>query len=660
MNIRDIVIYSHTGEMRRISLKVNGLNIVTGRSSTGKSALSDIVEYCMGRSDFNIPEGPIRDKVAWYAVIFQFAGEQVMIAKPAPATNAASCSRAMIRRGATVEPPPFAELRQNAEDDAVASLLSGLLGIPANRTEVSEKQSRDSYIATIKHTYFYLFQKQGLIANKDQLFYRQNEQFMPQAIKDTLPILLGIAPDDRLETDFKLRVARRDLKIAQKQWSEAQQFSEDLSVRAIGLMSEAQQVGILSRAPVPTTPKEALETLTSITEWKPAAVPEEDMRRIAGLEDEITAIRKERAAASETLRATRLFAEKEDGFTNEAQEQKSRLESIRALPKHPETGEWQWPFAPANLGLDTPIGKSLLHELESLDRELDSVGGERPHLEEYTQKLQTQIEEIHQKLRSKDEALAAAIAANAAIAEMGNRNAAAARIVGRVSLFMETYRTDDDLARLKKRVDDMQAQVAELEKASGADDSAERLASALNIISSRISRYVKDLEAEFSEFPFRLDFNQLTVVADRPERPIPMNKTGGGANHLAYHLGAMLALHHFASTNRKPMPSFLFLDQPTQVYFPSEQVYKSASGSVEETERDADLEKVRKLFQMLYNFTTKEVPGFQIIVTEHANLRDPWFQDSIVGVPWTKPPALVPDEWPGSENIPIATPSKTK
>jgi len=269
----------------------------------------------------------------------------------------------------------------------------------------------------------------------------------------------GLAPDNRLETDFKLRVARRDLKIAQKQWFEAQRFSEDLSVRAIGLMSEAQQVGILSREPVQTTPKEALETLTSITEWKPAAVPEEDMRRIAGLEDEIAAIRKERAAASETLRATRLFAEKEDGFTNEAQEQKSRLESIRALPKHPETGEWQWPFAPANLGLDTPIGKSLLRELESLDRELDAVGGERPHLEEYTQKLQTQIEEINQKLRSKDEALAAAIAANAAIAEMGNRNAAAARIVGRVSLFMETYRTDDDLARLKQRVDDMQSRI---------------------------------------------------------------------------------------------------------------------------------------------------------------------------------------------------------
>ena len=228
---------------------------------------------------------------------------------------------------------------------------------------------------------------------------------------------------------------------------------------------------------------------------------------------------------------------------------------------------------------------------------------------------------------------------------MGSRNAAAAKTVGRISLFLETYRPDYELTALKGRVDELQALVAKLENESGIDDSAERLASICNIISSRIIRYVQELEAEFAEYPFRLDLANLTVIADRPERPVPMIKTGGGANHLAYHLGVMLALHYFTSNNKKPIPSFLFLDQPTQVYFPSEQIYKTASGTVEETERDSDLEKVRKLFAMLHRFATQEVPGFQIIISEHANLRDGWFQDAIVEVPWGKPPALVPEEW---------------
>jgi hypothetical protein len=78
---------------------------------------------------------------------------------------------------------------------------------------------------------------------------------------------------------------------------------------------------------------------------------------------------------------------------------------------------------------------------------------------------------------------------------------------------------------------------------------------------------------------------------------------------------------------------------------PSEKTYRDASGSVEDTESsDADLEKVRTLFSMLHRYATEDPPGFQIIVREHTNLRADWFQDAIVETPWTKPPALVPDD----------------
>ena len=647
MNIKEILLYSHQGALRRLQFKTTGLNIITGRSSTGKSAISEIVEYCMGRSDFNIPEGVIRDKVAWYGVIFQFQGEQVLVAKPAPAAAAASCSRAMLRRGGDIAPPAFGELRQNSDDDAVVSVLTELLGIPENRTIVKDDQSRDSFSATIKHTCYYLFQKQGLIANKDQLFYRQNEPYIPQAIKDTLPILLGITPDNRLEQEAKLRAARRELKIAQKQLDDVEYFKEQLNLRALGLLSEAQQVGIFAKRDLPHNTGEALGLLSACTEWKPTSIPDEDTKRIGELEDEIAAIRRQRSMTQETLRATQMFAEKEEGFSEEAQEQKSRLKSIQALPVDPESGVWRWPFAPENLDLDEPIAQILIQELESLDRELKAVAGERPQLAEYSLKLEREIQGLSDALRSKEEELAAAIAANAAIAEMGTRNAAAARVVGRISLFLETHEEGDDAPELERRIAELKKQIAHIEGNIGDSDSEDRLTSVLNIVSNNIGSYMTELEAEFSEFRFRFDFSHLTVVADRPDRPVPMQKTGGGENHLAYHLGALLGLHRFTSNNGKPMPSFLFLDQPTQVYFPSEQTYRDASGEIKDTESsDADLEKVRTLFSLLHRYVVKDTPGFQIIVTEHANLRDDWFQSAIVETPWTKPPALVPDEWP--------------
>jgi hypothetical protein len=128
-----------------------------------------------------------------------------------------------------------------------------------------------------------------------------------------------------------------------------------------------------------------------------------------------------------------------------------------------------------------------------------------------------------------------------------------------------------------------------------------------------------------------------------------MARTGGGENHLAYHLAAHLALHSFVLENKLPIPNFLVIDQPTQVYFPSTTAYEEAGGSIERTEADADLQAVRNLFEVLVRFSTNDAPGFQTIVIEHANLRDQWFQDALVEKPWTKPPALIPEDWPDGE-----------
>src|SRR5262245_9332708 len=179
MKIRSIHIYSHDGQRRDLRFKVDGLNVITGRSSTGKSALSEIVEYCMGHSSFNVPEGVICDKVAWYAVIYQFEKEQVLVAKPTPRDGGASCSTVMLRRGTQLQAPEFKDLAVNDDDDSIVELLSRLLGIPENRTAVALEHSRASYDATVKHTSYYLFQKQWLVANKDQLFYYRQDEYNP-------------------------------------------------------------------------------------------------------------------------------------------------------------------------------------------------------------------------------------------------------------------------------------------------------------------------------------------------------------------------------------------------------------------------------------------------------------------------------------------------
>lgn len=649
MKIKSIHLYSYDGRRRDLTFHLDGLNVITGRSSTGKSALSEIIEYCMGRSSFNVPEGIIRDRVSWFAVIYQFPGEQVLVAKPSPGAGRASCSTAMVRRGAQIEVPDFADLLVNDDDSGVETLLSRMVGIPENRTSVALEHSRESYDANIKHTAYYLFQKQTIVANKDQLFYRQNEPHQPQAIKDTLPILLGVSSRNRYELEAQLRIVQRDRRLNGKLLEQAKGAVETSEERALGLISEARSVGILTSDR--GADETVVELLRSALNWTPTPVPEDDGQRVAAIETELYGLRERRREIQRKIDAAVQFAKRSDGFQSEAGEQRDRLASIKALPTNRETGEWQWPFAEANLALASPIAGLLLAELESLDSEMIAVRGERPALDAYLVGQRAELDQVGDQIRAKEVELSAAIAANEVIAQMGNRNNAASRVVGRVSLFLENLVPDAEMARLHAEERRLKARADDLERRIGADDSGERLASTLNNIAMHMSRYITDLGGEFGQYPARLDLHQLTVVIDRPSRPIYMPRTGGGENHLAYHLAALLALHRFASSAQQPVPRFLLIDQPTQVYFPSETVYAEAGGSVEKTEEDADLEAVRRLFEVLRRFGELDAPGFQIIVTEHANLRDGWFQSALVETPWSKPPALVPDDWPEETDL---------
>lgn len=646
MKIRSIHIYSHDGQRRDLQFRVDGLNVITGRSSTGKSALSEIIEYCMGRSTFNVPEGVIRDKVAWFAVIYQFEKEQVLVAKPTPPGGGASCGTAMLRRGTQLQAPEFDDLAVNTDDDSIVELLSRLLGIPENRTDVALEHSRDSFDANVKHTFYYLFQKQGLVANKDQLFYRQNEQFQPQAIRDTLPILLGVSSHDRYELESRLRTAQRDLRINNKQLEQARNSVDTSHEQAIGLYSEARTVGVIGNIDGSPNADGIIDALRSALFWTPETVLDDDGSRISRLEEELGQLRQDRRDAQARIDAARQFAKRAGGYESEAAEQIDRLASIKALPKNPGSGEWQWPFSERNLALESPVAAVLLNELGSLDKELRIATGQRPKLEAYLIELVGKADGIAGAIKQKEAELSAAISANEVIAQMGTRNNAAARSVGRISLFLETLLPNEDFARLEAENRRLNHKVKQLEDQIGTDDSNERLTSILNNISAQVSRYIRKFNAEFGPYPARLNLPQLTIIFDRPERPVPMGRTGGGENHLAYHLSALLALHLFAAQNNRPIPRFMLIDQPTQVYFPSEQVYKDADGSVQRTENDADLNAVRRLFELLLKFTQEDVPGFQLIVTEHANLREKWFQEALVESPWTKPPALVPEEWP--------------
>jgi len=97
-------VYGLNGERRDVEFRTGALNILTGKSKTGKSAILDIAEYCLGRDTVTIPTGVISDNASWYYLLVQFASRRVLICRPNP--ESASTSRAVVRTGGRTSPPP--------------------------------------------------------------------------------------------------------------------------------------------------------------------------------------------------------------------------------------------------------------------------------------------------------------------------------------------------------------------------------------------------------------------------------------------------------------------------------------------------------------------------------------------------------------------------
>ena len=78
------------------------------------------------------------------------------------------------------------------------------------------------------------------------------------------------------------------------------------------------------------------------------------------------------------------------------------------------------------------------------------------------------------------------------------------------------------------------------------------------------------------------------------------------------------------------------------------QEYAALSGTTKETlDSDADLDAVRRMFDLLFSVCNDLTPNFQIIVLEHANLPDQRYQQAVLEQPWSGigDLALIPESW---------------
>ena len=326
-------------------------------------------------------------------------------------------------------------------------------------------------------------------------------------------------------------------------------------------------------------------------------------------------------------------------FGYEMKEQKSRLESINILD---HTGDSETcPLCSSALPFAIPSAEAIRASLKDINSQLEAVTNDTPHLDSMIKRAQDSLEGIKNQLVEVNSSIASLQTTNAHISALRDFSSKRAMIKGRLSLYLENIPSSDmDSSDDKLEAERISEQILTLEAKLNNETFTERLESILSYISAQITSLARRLEIEHSDYPMRLDLKKLTIVADHAQDgPIPMPKMGSGETWVGLHLVTHLVLHDWFFKNKRPVPQFLFLDQPSQAYFPPDTSAEQVREQTNET--NPDRESIIRMFNLIID----ETNNFQVIICEHADIREDWYQALVRENWWNGNNKLVPVEW---------------
>lgn len=641
--IANIILYSHDGQIRELPFRIGELNVITGASKTGKSALIDIVDYCTGRGDCYVAEGVIRRHVSWFAVLFQAGDSQIFVARRNPGPGNKTSPDIYVQRGTTIEPPTISVLAKNFTLDALGEMLAAAVGINENQHRPPVGQTRNPLTANIRHALTFSFQDQDEIDSKNILFHRTGDNFIAQAVKDSLPYFLGAIDEDRLLKLSLLDAAKRELRRLERQLREISNASSDELPEARALLEEAKSVGLVDERVVASTPEAIIGALVPL-----AGADFVGGNFVGGsADDALVRLRTERAAlrnemeeVKSELRATRLFRTENGGYQREAGEQRARL-SVIGLFRDAEADHVHCPLCESALETPLPAVEEIVGALAGMHQELQAVETESPKIQAKLASLQERETGLEGRLRENGQRMAARIRENEFFAKQRDDFVVQARTVGKITQYLSTSARSADNSALVRQVEEARARVAMLTAEVGDDSAQERLETYLNIIGRMMTDYSDTLDLEHRGSQLRLDIRKLTVIADTIDGPVPLQRMGSGENWVGYHVLTHLALHKWFRQKSRPVPAFLILDQPSQAHYPPE---KDADDGSIASLADEDKTAVQKLFSLIAKVAREIAPSLQVILLDHADLNEDWFNAAVIER-WRHGRKLVPLDW---------------
>ncbi|MDC7682189.1 DUF3732 domain-containing protein [Asticcacaulis sp. BYS171W] len=655
--IRSVIIWPEDPnfEPRVVPFDTGKISIISGWSSTGKSSIVDIINYVLGSETCSIPVGVIRNLASWYGLEIETDAGVIRVARPKPAERQVSDDIWWQEGRETEGPLP----RRPVVTNTVARMkrvFDGLSGLSNLGVVPEGAQNRASFRDMVSFN----LQPQHVVANPYTLLFKADSSEHRLKLQHILPLALGIITNEDLVRAHRLRLIRDELRRVETELRSRRNAIDNWRATAHGAFYRAQELSLLPVGEPPSELPQLIKVLHEVVKARGKSVA---------------------AAGRVTAAVDRLdgIIQREQALDLKISSQRRKLRKLKSLARtvidydavlQEQAGSVVgagWFKAKTHddscilCGSNTSVAMEALLELESSIAEISALSASAASTAPMVDRDIVAIQE--DLLRDERELISLRQTRRTFEAEVDSERGHSQRLedvfrfIGSTEQALRMLGEVDGEGGLVSRVNELRSELRELGGEGDDDDKILRSARVHQQISTYIPRFISALGVAGAEGVPVLDERELNLKFEREgaNRPDFLWEIGSGENWMGYHLATLLALHGVFLNRDKsnPVPTLLVIDQPSQVYFPSDTFDSYVPGEVDQKGKGrrrrhlTDFESTVKIFESLARAHQSFGGRLQIIVLDHADQKAWGHVEGIKGVEdWRGDnDFLIPSSW---------------
>ena len=559
------------GEPRDLDFFKDKVNVITGDSSTGKSSVLKIIDYCLLSERSTIVEDVINENVAWYGLVFHVDDRPYTIIRQAPTVESAEM-KVIFREGEFLPNEPVADF-----DDIRAKAMVKMNELfhinPKLKLESKVKQH-------FRHNLVFNYLTEDIIATEstyqDLRFFRRDEY--SKILNDLFKLAIGVNEGKLRELESELQTAQSK-EIRQKRAQEKEQENKDKFEKTkVEIANQVEELGLGAATDFGDNPTAWAANIKSIVENCNLQFKNEEANRQRN-EIEMALVKvRERLGYFESLEKEYKIYQK-------------RLDS--ELMTYQETGQLlrelteAWERIKQNYEPDLKLPEDFENAKNELLRQEQQLVADWRRLNPY-------------QIDKKD------------IVWIRKAILLAERMEKELTKEPKLTITDEMLVQYGETISSIEEKLVRLRAKNE---------NALGNLNDEIGKYFKCQkgisEAYWNYKPvYSMDEKMLMLVTDEGE--YPKANVGSKSNYMFLHLCYFFGLHNLLMQNRnEQIPQFLFIDQPSIPYYADKNTaIVSKNGEITNDDR----EKLKEAFRLTDKFMREMTRNghFQIIMIEHA------------------------------------------